>query len=328
MAPEGNRAFRMQVAITDFTFPNLEIEEQILCEAGCEILRGPCESADELVRLVRGADVVITQFADINRDVVNAMQRARGIVRYGIGYDNVDCDAARTRGIPVCNIPDYCIDEVADHTLAFILSSTRCLPLNSSHVRAGNWGLAVPMQRMSALRDRTVGIVGLGRIGRAVAERLQPFKCRILACDPHVDASTVRELGGEPVGLEELLGSADVITLHCPSTAETRGLINSATLQRIRPGAILINVGRGDLVELDPLVDALQNGHIAAAALDVFENEPLPTGHPLAGCDNVLLTSHIASCSPPAARQLRETAARTALTIVQGNIPPSIVNGV
>lgn len=317
-----------KVAITDYTFPSLEVEEAILEPAGCAIVSGQCKTPELLIPLVADADAVITQFAPVNADVVAAMQKARVIVRYGIGFDNVACDAAREKNIPVCNIPDYCIDEVADHTLAFMLSMTRCVRANCAHMLRGQWGLGVPLDQMRALRDQTVGVIGLGRIGRAVVERLKPFRPAILAADPAVAAVDAAALGATLTRLDDLLAQSDVVTLHCPSTADTRGLINQQSLQSMKPGSILINVGRGDLVKLDALAAALQSGHIAAAALDVFDPEPLPAGNPLPAMNNVVVSSHVASASPKAVRKLRESAAATALAALRGEPLPNVVNRV
>jgi D-3-phosphoglycerate dehydrogenase / 2-oxoglutarate reductase len=277
---------------------------------------------------VSDADAVITQFAPVKADVIAEMSRARVIVRYGIGVDNVDLDAARARGIPVCNVPDYCIDEVADHTLAFILATTRQVVPNTLRVRAGKPGLATPLDRMLTLRHLTVGIVGFGRIGREVAARLLAFKCRVLVHDPAISPSEIEKHGCHPVELSRVLRESDLITLHCPSTAQTRGMINRETLGRMRPGVILINVARGDLVDPTALTESLRQGHVAAAALDVFNPEPIPADHPILHLDNVIVASHIASASVPAVRKLRETAAKLALAALRGEPLINIVNGV
>jgi D-3-phosphoglycerate dehydrogenase len=199
---------------------------------------------------------------------------------------------------------------------------------NCQHLRDGKWGLAVPLAAMRTLRDQTVGIVGFGRIGREVAARLAPFKCRRLVHDPVVPVQTVRDAGCEPVALEQLLTNADIVTLHCPSTKETRRLLNSKTIARLKPGAIVINLARGDLIETPALVAALQSGHLGGAALDVCDPEPIPTDSPLRSLGNVVLAAHIASTSVKAVRTLRETAARIAALALSGQPLPNIVNGV
>lgn len=319
-----------KIAITDYTFPDLSIEESILRTEGIEVVsfkekRSPSELAD----LVRDADAVISQFAPVNAEVVNAMAKAKAIVRYGIGFDNVDAVAARERGIPVCNIPDYCIDEVADHTLAFMLAITRQVVPNALHLREGHWGLATPLTSMSSLRHLTVGIVGFGRIGREVVSRLLAFKTRVLVFDPVVAPDEIAASGAVPAGsFDELLAQSDIVSPHCPSTPKTKQLFNSAAFEKLKPGSIFINVGRGDLADSAAVTAALQSGQIAGAALDVFDPEPIPAEHPIRKMPNVILAAHIASASAPAVRTLRETAARIALQAVNGKTPPNIVNGV
>lgn len=317
-----------KIVVTDWTFPDLSVEEQIAKAQGVELVGRQCRTEAELIDLCREADAVITQFARVNAAVVGQMQQAKAIVRYGIGVDNVDLDAARTRSIPVCNIPDYCIDEVADQTLAFILASTRQVVTHATHLSAGKWGLATPVGAMKALRDLTVGVVGFGRIGREVVRRLVPFKCAIRVFDPIVPAADIAQFGALGVPLEELLAAADVLTLHCPSTAQTRKLMNRETFAKLKPGAIFINVGRGDLADSDALTAALKSGHLSAAALDVFDPEPIPADHPVRGMSNVILAPHIASCSTPAVKKLRESAATIAVSAVRGQALSTVVNGV
>lgn len=318
----------MKVAVTDYSFPSLELEEGILRPAGVTLVGSQCKTPDALIPLVADADAVITQFAPVRREVIEAMTRAKVIVRYGIGVDNVDLEAARECGIPVCNVPDYCIDEVADHTLAFILATTRQVVPNCLHVREGHWGLATPLDSLKALKHLTVGLIGFGRIGREVASRLKAFKCRVLVHDPVVSAADLEAAGCVPVDRDSLLSQADIVSLHCPSTPQTRGTINRETLKLMKPGAILINLARGDLVDSDALTEALQQGHLSAAALDVFAPEPIPADHPIRSLSNVILASHIASVSVPAVRKLRETAAKLALAALRGEDLPNIVNGV
>jgi D-3-phosphoglycerate dehydrogenase len=318
-----------KIAITDYTFPDLSLEEAVLRPAGIEIVSfKEKRSPAELAELVRDADAVIAQFAPVNAEVVAAMTKAKAIVRYGIGYDNVDFAAARERGIPVCNIPDYCIDEVADHTLAFILAITRQVVPNAFDIRAGKWGLATPLTAMSSLKHLTIGIVGFGRIGREVVQRLLAFKARVLVFDPVVAADEIAKSGAVAASFDELLAQSDIVSPHCPSTPKTKQLFNAAVFAKMKAGSIFINVGRGDLADSAAITDALQSGHLAGAALDVFDPEPIPADHPIRTMPNVILAAHIASASPPAVKSLRETAARIALMAVRGEPLPNIVNGV
>lgn len=318
----------MNVLVTDYTFPNLEIETNLLNEAGINLKGEQAKTQDALIAVVGQADAIITQFAPVNAAVINAMQKAKVIVRYGIGVDNVDLVAAKNKGIPVCNVPDYCIDEVADHTLSFLLSLTRQVVPHSVAVHGGKWGLATPVSAFRALRDMTVGVIGFGRIGREVVQRLKPFKCRILVHDPVVAPEAIQALGAESMSVKELLAASDAVTLHCPSTEATRGIINRQSLSQMKAGALLINLARGDLVVPNDLVESLQSGHLGGAALDVFSPEPIPAGHPILAMENVVLAPHIASVSPPAVKKLRETAAKLAIAAIKGQHLPNIVNGV
>jgi len=318
-----------RVVITDWTFTDLSIENHLLQSKDIELIGKQCKTEAELIALVSDADAVITQFAKINANVIGAMKKARAIVRYGIGVDNVDLEAARSRQIPVSNVPDYCMDEVADHTLAFILATTRQVVPNTLHLRAGKWGLPVPLTTMQTLKTQTVGVIGIGRIGREIVHRLLAFKCRVLLFDPVVPAAEIAKAGAEAAAsLDALLAQSDIITPHCPSTPQTRRMFNAETFAKMKPGAIFINVGRGDLVDSNALVAALQSGKLSAAALDVFDPEPIPADHPILKLPNVILAAHIASTSPAAVRRLRETAASLAALAVHGQPLPNIVNGV
>ena len=314
------------IVVTDYKFPDLALEQAAAEHAGCVLIGHHCESEAELKAAVADADAVITQFARLSAPVVAAMTRARAIVRYGIGVDNVDLDAARQHGIPVANIPDYCIDEVADHTLSFILAMTRQVVTHTADLRAGHWRLAVPVSGMKVLRDQTVGLVGFGRIGREVAARLLAFKCRVLVYDPMVPEAEIQRLGALSVPLTQLLAESDIVSLHCPSTPATRHIIGPAALAAMKPGALLVNVARGDLVDTNALLDALQSGHLGAAALDVFDPEPLPLAHALRTLPNVVIAPHIASVSVTAVQALRQGAIARAVAAVRGQLPDNVVN--
>lgn len=319
----------MKVVITDYTFDNLDIETKMLEPAGCQVVGQKIgRDPQQLIPLVKDADCVITQFAPVNAEVIGAMQKCKIIVRYGIGVDNVDLKAAAAKNIPVCNVPDYCIDEVADHTLAMILDLTRKITVNAAKVKADGWGLAEPITALFAMKDITVGVVGFGRIGREVAIRLKAFKCKILVFDPVVDASTAQSAGVTAVSLDELLRASDLVTLHCPSNEKTQYMINAKSIATMKPGAMLVNTSRGTLVRTDDLVAALQNGHISAAALDVTDPEPIPPNHPLVKMNNVIITAHYASASPRAVETLRRGVANVVAIALRGQKLPNVVNGV
>ncbi|MDD9989213.1 MAG: C-terminal binding protein [Spirochaetaceae bacterium] len=318
-----------KAVITDHSFETPDVERSILDPLGCSVVsQRAFTDQDALIDLVRDADYVITQFAPVNAEVIECMQKCMIIVRYGIGVDNVDLAAAERKGIPVCNVPDYCIDEVADHAIAMILDLTRRITQNALTVRGGGWGLAVEPAEMRALKGQTVGVVAYGRIGREVALRLGPFKCRVVACDPAVDPARMEADGVEPVSLQRLYAESDIVTLHCPSTEATRRMIASDSIGAMKDGALLINVARGTLVDTAALVAALRSGKLVGAALDVTDPEPIDPGHPLVGMENVLITSHVASVSEPAGRTLRTSVANTVAAAVRGEKLPNVVNGV
>ena len=318
-----------KAVITDYAFDDVEIERKIIESLGCGLVAQKSgKDPVALAALVEDADFVITQFAAIDAAIIGKMKRCKVIVRYGIGVDNVDLKAAAAKGIPVCNIPDFCTDEVADHALAMILDLCRRITQNALKIRGGAWGLAVPISDMRSLKDQTVGIVAYGKIGREVALRLKAFKCKILAYDPVTDPAKIRADGVEPVSLDQIYERSDIVTLHCPSVESTRYMINASSLAKMKKGAMLINVSRGTLVRTDDLVAALRSGHIAAAAMDVTDPEPINTDNPLVAMENVLINAHIASASPQAVRKLRNDAANTVGLLMNGEKLRNIVNGV
>lgn len=318
-----------KVVVTDHSFSPLDIETAILAPLGVAPESHQAKTPEALTPVVADADAVMVQFAPINAQVIGAMTRARVIVRYGIGVDNVDLAAARARGIPVCNVPDYCIDEVADHTLAFLLGLTRQVMPNCLKVRGGQWGLGGTLADMKTLRDLTTGIVGFGRIGRAVVRRLLAFGGPVRVFDPVVGAKEIAAAGAVPAAtLDELLASSDVVSLHCPSTPATRRLMNEAAFTKLKPGALFLNLARGDLVDTAALVAALQSGRLAGAALDVCDPEPIPADHVLLTMPNVIVASHVASASARAVRTLRETVAGLVVKCLKGEPLQNVVNGV
>jgi len=317
-----------KIIITGLGSDPLEVERSILEPLGCRVLAGEYRTTDELIALLADADCIGTILAPIDARVIAALQKPLVIVRYGIGVDNIDIEAAAKRGIPVCNVPDYCINEVADHTLALILGLTRQIVPNWNSVHQCQGKLAVPPDQMRALQDMTVGLVGFGRIGREVAARLLSFKCSVCVFDPAVEAAAIVRTGCRPVSLDELLGAADLVSLHCPSTPRTNGLINRDTLARMKKGALLVNASRGALVNTRDLVAALQDRRLAGAAFDVMDPEPIPKDSPLLSMDNVFITAHIASVSVNAGRRQRTSVATTMACAVRGEKLPNVVNGV
>jgi D-3-phosphoglycerate dehydrogenase len=282
------------VVITDCDHPSIKIEHGVLEAAGHEVRLAQCRTEDDVIRHAAGATGLLVQYAPISERVLEALPSIRAIGRYGVSLDPIDLDAADRRGIAVVNVPDYCTEEVADHALALILALTRGVVALDRGIHRGVWDFRLGGElRRSA--DLQLGIVGLGRIGSALAVRARALRFRVVACDPGRQAVERASVEGVPlVGLDELLATSDVVSLHAPLTPSTRHLIDVAALRMMKPGAMLVNTGRGGLVDQAALVEALRDGRISAAGLDVLEVEPIPADDGLLDLPNVVLTPHAA----------------------------------
>lgn len=309
-----------KVIITDHSFPSVDSQRQILESASLqlEVIKPNCKTEDDVIRTCSDADVLLVQWAPITRKVLAALPKVKCVVRYGIGVDNIDLKAAKELGVTVANVPDYCLEEVSDHTLAMILSLCKRLPQDHNQIMRGEWGVG-PLRPIPALSDLTLGLVGFGAIARRVVDKAKPFGFRIRASDPFVQDTAFAERGVERVDQDNLLNSSDVISLHCPLVPETIHLINQETISLMKPGVILVNTARGQLVNEADLNAALASGKIAGAGLDVFEVEPLPADSPLRSFKNVILTSHAASVSEKAVKMLEIKAASTARDFLTNN---------
>lgn len=258
---------------------------------------------------------------------IASLRRTGLLVRAGIGYDVIDVEAATAAGIWVANVPDYCVDEVADHAVLLLMAAWRRLPELEAVWHAGSWvnpSLVPPVNRA---RGRRLGIVGFGRIGRAVARRARGFGFDVVVHDPVLADDVLRAAEVEPTGLDDLFASSDAVSLHCPLTAETHHLVDAVRLGRVRPGLVLVNTSRGGLVDLVALDDALESGQVAAAGLDVLEDEPAPDlSRRLFTRPNVLLTPHLAWYSIEARRDLALQAAEEAYRYITGDRPRNLVN--
>lgn len=308
------------VLLTDQVFPSVEVEREILARAGAtlEVLAEPTPA--RIREAGRTVDAVLTTYAPIDADTLGSFERCRVISRYGIGVDNIDLDAARARGVIVTNVPDYCVEEVADHTLALVLALARRLPQGHAIVVDGRWGVK-DLGRVRRLRGRTLGLVGFGNIGAAVAGRARAFGLEVVVFDPYVDVARLAEAGADRAGsLDELLGAADIVSLHAPLTPETQGIIDRRAIDRMRPGAVLVNTSRGGLVETAAVLDALREGRLAGAGLDVFAQEP-PAAQTLADVPNLLSTPHAAFYSEEAIRESQTKAAEAIVAVLEGREP-------
>ncbi|MCC7360277.1 MAG: C-terminal binding protein [Anaerolineales bacterium] len=316
-----------RIVITDFSLPLTEIETAELEASGLryELVQLNAKTAEELLPHMAEADALLVQWTPVTRPVIEALTKCRVISRYGIGVDMIDLEAAADHGIPVCNVPDYCIDEVSTHTLAFVLALDRHLLAHHQHVQGGPWGGA-PGGAPLRLAGQTLGLVGLGRIGQAVARKAAGLGLKVMAFDPYLPADRAAALGVEGVSLADLLRRADYVSIHCPLTAETRHLIGAAELAQMKPSAYLINMARGPVVDQPALVAALTNGTLAGAAVDVLEKEPPAADEPLLRLPNLLVTPHTSSWSAESLVQLRQGVVQNVIRVLKGEPPRAVVN--
>ncbi len=314
----------------------LELEQALVAEVtdiDVRLLSRASVSEDDLIRVAQDADAMLVSTREVvSRRVLENIPRVKVISRYGVGLDNVDLDAAADMGIVVTHYPGYCTSEVADHALSMILALNRRIVEQDRALREGAWVEHGPATRrilrgpVQPLREQTLGIVGFGRIGQAVAARAKPFNLTILAADPFIDPEVMVAAGVEPVTLEELLQRSDIVTIHAPLTPETRGLIDAETLALMKPTAVLVNTARGPIIDLPALAHALQEGKLAGAALDVVDPEPLPADAPFYRMPNVILTPHSAYSSERSVDVVRRETLLEALQVLRGKRPRTVAN--
>ncbi|MGH8912197.1 MAG: C-terminal binding protein, partial [Acidimicrobiia bacterium] len=301
---------RYKVVVSDQVFPSVEVERELLAEIGADLVVASGPVADVL-EVAADADAILNTYLPWDADAIAHLERCRIIARYGIGFDNVDLTAARRAGIVVTNVPDYSVEEVAVHALALMLAAIRKVPWADGRVRAGAWAIDEfrPIRRLSQL---TVGLLGFGRIGRRLAAALETFDAEIIVHDPYLSpAADLPEL----VGFEDLLARSDIVSVHAPLTDSTRGIIGYEAVAAMRPGAILVNTSRGPLVDLDAVTAALRDGRLSAAALDVFDKEPLDISR-IEDVPNLVVTPHMAYYSEEALAESQRKAATQVVKVL------------
>ena len=307
-----------RVVVTDHAFRGVEHEEAVAGAHHASFACFAAKTVEETLAATAGADVAFVNFAPITREVLAGMRPGGTVVRYGIGYDNVDVPAARELGIHVANVPDYGIETVADHASASLLALARRLPIYNSRIRADGWVLPGGIGAIRGMRSSVVGLVGMGRIAQAVHDRLKPFGFSFIGYDPLCSPEVFAQRDITQVSLLDLAARAHAISLHAPSTEETRGMIGEEFLQAVQPGTVLVNTARGSLVDEAALVRAIDAGRIAAAALDVTDPEPVPEDSPLRNRDEVLLTPHAAFYDEDSLNRLQLLAAEEAGRALRG----------
>lgn len=313
-----------RVVITDHSFPTLDPQRQVVEAAGFQLraVTPNCTKEEDVIRNCADADVLLVQWAPITRRVLESLPNVKCVVRYGIGVDNVDLEAAKELGVTVANVPEYCVEEVSDHVMAMVLPLCRRAVQVSRIIEQGGWGIG-DLWPIPGIAGLTLGLVGLGKIARAVARKAKPFGFKLVAFDPYVTDSVSAEAGVTRVDLDTLLRTSDVISLHCPLAPETRHLIDKVAIEKMKRGVVLINTSRGPVVDEQAVSEALKSGKLSGAGLDVFEVEPLPKDSPLRSLPNVILTAHIAAASVTSVDLLPVQAAESARDFLLGKRPKS-----
>ncbi|HPA59249.1 MAG TPA: C-terminal binding protein [Synergistales bacterium] len=317
---------KYSVFMTDSIFPDTDIEEKELASIDATLTLSSRQDPSTYLEEGKDCDAMLVVYAPVGADVIEGLTRCKVIVRTGIGVNNIDIEAASRKGIMVANVPDYCIDEVADHTIALFLSGVRKINFLNSRVREGVWNVneASPIPR---LRGKIYGLLGCGAIGQRVAERAAAFGMEVVGFDPFVPDEVMAQAGIRRIcDLDSFFASVDAFSLHVPLTEETHHIINRKNLEKMKDSAFVVNTSRGPLVNEKELFDALKEGVIAGAALDVLEKEPPEGIHPLAELPNVIITPHAAFFSDGAVPELRLKAAREIVRTLTEGQPKFWVN--
>lgn len=323
----------MKVVVTDYIEPDLNWEAEKLGGQGIEFAPYQLKFApfEDVAAATRDADVVVVNMVPITRELIESWTRCRLVIRHGVGYDNVDRAALDEAGIPLCYIPDYCVEEVAEQAIALIFACARRIPRSRTVLdessQNGRWDFkdVIPMFRMAGQK---LGILGCGRIGSRVYQKLKSFGFEFVICDPYLSEKRKRELDIELVDKETLFRESDFITIHTPLAPETRYIVNRDTLALMKPTAYLVNTARGGMVDVNALAEALRNGVIAGAGIDVYETEPPRPDYPLFGLPNAILTPHLAWYSEDAGWKIREIIVLEIERFAAGLAPRYVANNV
>tara|TARA_B100000029_G_scaffold93253_1_gene83250 strand:+ start:539 stop:1543 length:1005 start_codon:yes stop_codon:yes gene_type:complete len=315
-----------KVLITDFVWPSTDPEKKILEEGGAEVIIAPNSREETLIELARDVDAIMTCFANVSENVIRSASKCKVIGRFGVGVDNIDVGVATELGIAVTYVPDYCIDEVSDHVIAMLHTWNRKIATFDRSVKDNGWGTLGLNMRIMRLRNKTIGIVGFGRIGQAVAEKSKAFGLNIMVSDPVVSHSFAADKGCKLVDMDELLTKSDFVTLHAPLMESTINLIGKRELSLMKKDSFLINAARGQLINEKDLLDALKANTIGGAGLDVMADNHPPIDHPFFSLENILITPHIAFFSQESTIELEERAAEEVVRAYQGVMPENLVN--
>ena len=311
-----------RVVITDCDQGSIEEEKDEFAKIGSELILAQVQEERELIRACREADGLLNQYAPLTRRVLENLPNCKVVSRYGVGVDSVDLKAATDLGIIVANVPDYCMDEVADQTVSMLLGLIRKTAFFDQKVKSGQWDFrqGIPIYRT---RGKTLGLIGCGKIGLEVAKRISAFGLRVIAFDPYIEKPhEVIELKD----IDTVLKESDFISIHCPLNDSTRHLIGDEAFKKMEKRPILINTSRGPIIDEKALIQALKEGLISGAGLDVLEKEPPNSQNPLLKMENVILTPHVSFYSVESISELKRRTAKNVADVLTGRWPRSVVN--
>jgi len=316
---------KYKVVLLKTIFPDTKVEEEILKEISADLILSSSADEDTVIQHISDADAIVTPYVQVTEKILEAARRCKVVVRTGIGVDAIDVPAATRRGIYVANVPDYCFDEVSDHTLALVLALQRKINILNQKVKNGAWGVG-EAKPIFGLKGQTYGLVAFGNIARAVAKKAQVFGFNVIATDPFVSPEEAKKFGVELVEFHKLIGISDVISIHTSLSKSTYHMFNEEIFRKMKNTAYLVNTSRGGVVDQKALYNALKSGQIAGAALDVMEEEPPKANEPLLTLDNVIITAHTAYYSEASEIELRKQSFREVVRVLEGGQPKNWVN--
>ncbi|UCB47340.1 MAG: C-terminal binding protein [Spirochaetota bacterium] len=316
---------RLRVYVAEKSYPDYTEEKRIVNLAGGELQLAECRTEDDIIEQCHDAHAILLRQTPIGEKALKRLGKLKVVSRYGTGCDNVDIAASTRHGVMVTVVPDYCVGEVADHTIALLLSAIRKIPLRDRLVRLGKWDIG-SQYSVSRTMKKSMGFVGYGKTAREVRHRLSGFPFRFFAADPDIKREIFEKDDTTPISFRKLAIISDYISIHAPLTDETYHLFNLATFRMMKKDAILINTSRGGVVDQRALYTALQEGFIGGAALDVFEKEPFDPKSPLADLESVILSDHASWYSEESRRELQRRTAEAAVQALNGGTPKNLVN--
>jgi D-3-phosphoglycerate dehydrogenase len=305
------------IAVTDSVFPSLDPAKAALAKLNPTFLMSKSSNADDILAVAKDADAILVTYAKLTRDILMQLTKCKAIGRFGLGVDNIDLPAAKEKGIAVNYVPDYCIREVSDHTMALLLALIRKIPLSNKLVQSGRWEMpaVVPIRR---IEGTVLGLIGFGHIPRLVAPKAKAFGIKVVAYDPYAKPEIFKTAGVESVDFDTLLNTSDYVSVHAPLLPATRGLMNAGVFGKMKKGAYIVNTARGPLIDEPALIAALDSGQIGGAGLDVVAAEPLAKDSALLGRDNVIISPHTAFYSIEALTELQTKCAIDVARVLSG----------